>query len=92
MDLLDLLLVMSVNPGFGGQAFIPQAVDQVRKAKALIGGRPIELQVDGGVTDRNAGELAKAGATVLVAGSAVFSAGNRAGYGERISAIRRAAS
>jgi ribulose-phosphate 3-epimerase len=92
IDMLDLVLVMSVNPGFGGQAFIPQSVEQVRRAKALIGSRPIELEVDGGVTEKNAGALAQAGATVLVAGSAVFSAGDRAGYAARIAAIRAAAS
>jgi ribulose-phosphate 3-epimerase len=88
LDLLDLVLIMSVNPGFGGQAFIPQAIDKVAQAKALLGSRPVEIEVDGGVTALNAAALTKAGATVLVAGSAVFAAGHREGYRERINAIR----
>jgi ribulose-phosphate 3-epimerase len=91
IDMLDLVLVMSVNPGFGGQAFIPESVAKVEQARALACGRNIEIEVDGGVTDKNAGALSKAGATVLVAGSSVFSAGGRNGYAERISAIRAAA-
>ena len=88
IDLLDLVLIMSVNPGFGGQAFIPDSIRKVAEAKALIGGRTIELEVDGGVTADNAGVLTKAGATVLVAGSAVFSAQGVDGYLSRIEAIR----
>ena len=88
IDLLDLVLVMSVNPGFGGQAFIPNAIHKVAQAKALIGGRKIEIEVDGGVTEHNANALTKAGATVLVAGSAVFSAGGIEGYRTQINAIR----
>jgi ribulose-phosphate 3-epimerase len=72
MDLLDLILIMTVNPGFGGQSFIPSTLDKVRQAKTLIGGRDIDLEVDGGVTAKNAGDVWRAGANVLVAGSAVF--------------------
>jgi len=73
LDELDLVLVMSVNPGFGGQSFIPTTYAKVRQVKALLGNRGVEISVDGGVGKANAGELARAGATVLVAGSAVFS-------------------
>ncbi|MGL4406503.1 MAG: ribulose-phosphate 3-epimerase [Notoacmeibacter sp.] len=88
IGLLDLVLVMSVNPGFGGQAFIEDALNKVAQAKALIGSREIEIEVDGGVTEHNSAALAKAGATVLVAGSAVFSAGNVSGYRQKIESIR----
>jgi ribulose-phosphate 3-epimerase len=72
LDHVDLILVMSVNPGFGGQRFIPQAVDKIRMARVLIGGRPIHLQVDGGINPETAPLAVAAGADVLVAGSAVF--------------------
>lgn len=88
LDRLDLVLVMSVNPGFGGQAFIPAMVEKIRRTRALIGQRPIHLEVDGGVTPDTAGACAKAGADVLVAGSAVFKEGK---YRENIAAIREAA-
>ena len=88
LDRLDLILVMSVNPGFGGQAFIPAQLDKLRRLRALIGDRPIELQVDGGVTAANAGTIAAAGASVFVAGNAVFAAGD---YALAIAAIRNAA-
>ncbi|HYE91018.1 MAG TPA: ribulose-phosphate 3-epimerase, partial [Terriglobales bacterium] len=74
LDDLDLVLVMSVNPGFGGQKFIPSALEKVRKIKAMLGTRPVELSVDGGVKRELVGPLAEAGATMLVAGSAVFGA------------------
>jgi ribulose-phosphate 3-epimerase len=74
LDDLDLILVMSVNPGFGGQSFIPSSLAKVRHVKNLVGGRPIEISVDGGVNREKAGALAKAGATTLVAGSAIFGA------------------
>ena len=90
LDMIDLVLVMSVNPGFGGQSFIPAALDTVRRVRGLVMERPIRIEVDGGVTAANARALALAGADVLVAGSAVFR-GGEAGYGERISAIRAAA-
>lgn len=92
IDKLDLILIMSVNPGFGGQAFIPEAIAKVRAAKALIGDRPIEIEVDGGVDPTNAGALSAAGATALVAGSAVYKGNDPATYGPRIAAIRDAAS
>jgi ribulose-phosphate 3-epimerase len=90
LDLVDLVLVMTVNPGFGGQAFIPAALDKVRAVRAAIAGRPIAIEVDGGVTAETAPLAAAAGATVLVAGSAVFGAGPD-GYGRAISDLRRAA-
>jgi ribulose-phosphate 3-epimerase len=84
IDELDLILVMTVNPGFGGQSFMPSMLQKVRQAKALIGGRDIDLEVDGGITAKNAGDVYRAGANVLVAGSAIFK-GNHA---EQIKAIR----
>ena len=74
LDDLDLVLVMSVNPGFGGQSFIPSSIAKVRQVKSLIGERSIEISVDGGVNRDKAGALAQAGATILVAGTAVFGA------------------
>jgi ribulose-phosphate 3-epimerase len=74
LDDLDLILVMSVNPGFGGQSFIPSSYAKVRQIKTLVGTRPVEISVDGGVTRDKAGPLAQAGATILVAGSAIFGA------------------
>ncbi len=90
-DLVDLVLVMSVNPGFGGQAFIPSAVDKVARIKQMFSGRDVHIEVDGGVTPDNAAALAGAGADVLVAGSAVFKGGNEESYRKNISAIRTAA-
>src|SRR6185312_13689200 len=87
IDLVDLILVMSVNPGFGGQKFIPSALDKVRELRALVGARPIDIEVDGGVTAENAGEIVRAGANALVAGSAVFKGGD---YKGNIAAIRQA--
>jgi ribulose-phosphate 3-epimerase len=72
LDSLDLILVMSVNPGFGGQSFIPSSLAKLRQIRTLVGNRPIEISVDGGVNRDRAGLLAQAGATTLVAGSAVF--------------------
>lgn len=72
MDELDLILIMSVNPGFGGQSFIPRSLEKLAQVKALIGDRPIHLEVDGGITPKNAAAVRSAGANVLVAGSAVF--------------------
>lgn len=74
LDKLDLLLLMSVNPGFGGQSFIPSTLDKLREAKAMIdaSGRDIRLEVDGGVAVNNIGEIAAAGADTFVAGSAIF--------------------
>lgn len=86
---VELLLVMSVNPGFGGQAFIPSSTDKVRRARALLDGigSTAELEVDGGVVPGNASALASAGATVLVAGSAVY--GHPEGAREGMDALRR---
>ena len=91
IDLLDLVLVMSVNPGFGGQAFITSAIDKIASLRALCGGRPIDIEVDGGVTADNAARITAAGANALVAGSAVFKGGNEAAYKTNIAAIRHAA-
>ena len=88
IDLVDLILIMSVNPGFGGQTFIPAALDKLRDVRTLVGARPIDIEVDGGVTAQNAAEVVRAGANVLVAGSAVFKGGN---YKANIAAIRHAA-
>jgi ribulose-phosphate 3-epimerase len=91
IDLVDLILVMSVNPGFGGQAFIPYAVDKIARLRALAGGRPIDIEVDGGITPETAPLVARAGANALVAGSAVFKGGNPNAYRANITAIRNAA-
>jgi ribulose-phosphate 3-epimerase len=88
LDGVDLILVMSVNPGFGGQAFIAAMLDKIARVRAMIGSRPIHLEVDGGVAPDNAGACVKAGADVLVAGSAVFK--GRA-LRENIAALRAAA-
>jgi ribulose-phosphate 3-epimerase len=88
LDRLDLILVMTVNPGFGGQAFIPAMLDKMRRVRDMIGSRPIHLEVDGGVAPDTAAACAAAGANALVAGSAVFK--DRA-YAENIAAIRAAA-
>ncbi|MGE0284530.1 MAG: ribulose-phosphate 3-epimerase [Rhizobiaceae bacterium] len=90
LDRLDLVLLMTVNPGFGGQAFIPSVVDKVRRVKSMIGNRPIHIEIDGGVTPETAPLVAAAGADVLVAGSAVFRGGNEDAYRANISAIRAA--
>ena len=91
IDLLDLILVMSVNPGFGGQAFIKDAVEKIARLKALAGGRPIDIEVDGGITPDIAPLVARAGANVLVAGSAVFKGDAPNAYRANIAAIRNAA-
>ena len=88
LDRLDLILVMSVNPGFGGQSFIESQITKIERIKKMIGERPIELEVDGGVTADNAGRIAKAGAGVMVAGSAVFKTKD---YAANIAAIKKAA-
>jgi ribulose-phosphate 3-epimerase len=90
IDAVDLVLIMSVNPGYGGQQFIPAATDKIRRVAALVGGRPIDIEVDGGVTPENAALVTQAGANVLVAGSAVFKGGADA-YRRNIAAIRHAA-
>ena len=93
LDLCDLVCVMTVNPGFGGQSFIETQVDQVRRLRDMIGDRPIHIEIDGGVDPTTAPKVAEAGADVLVAGSAVFRGGsvsNAEPYGENIRAIREA--
>jgi ribulose-phosphate 3-epimerase len=88
LERLDLILVMTVNPGFGGQAFIPAMLDKITRVRAMIGSRPIQLEVDGGVTPDTAALCVRAGANVLVAGSAVFKGGK---YADNIAAMRAAA-
>ena len=78
LDRLDLVLVMTVNPGFGGQAFIPAMLEKMRQVKALTAGRDIDIEVDGGIGPDTAGAVVSAGANVLVAGAAVFRGGARA--------------
>ena len=90
LDRLDLILVMSVNPGFGGQSYIHAMTDKIARVKKMIGARPILIEVDGGVTADNAGEITAAGADVLVAGSAVFKGGTPEHYGKNMQAIRAA--
>ena len=87
MDKVDMILLMSVNPGFGGQAFIPGTLDKLREARALIdaSGRDIRLEIDGGVNLKNIREIAAAGADTFVAGSAIFNAPD---YAEVIAAMR----
>jgi ribulose-phosphate 3-epimerase len=91
IDMVDLILVMSVNPGFGGQTFIESAIDKLRSIRALVGGRAIDIEIDGGITPQNAAQAAAAGANVLVAGSAVFKGGGPDAYRVNIAAIRNAA-
>jgi ribulose-phosphate 3-epimerase len=91
VDLVDLILVMSVNPGYGGQKFIPAALDKISNLRAMAGGRPIDIEVDGGITPETAPLVARAGANVLVAGSAVFKGGKADAYRANIAAIRNAA-
>ncbi|CAM5449205.1 ribulose-phosphate 3-epimerase [Mycolicibacterium aubagnense] len=91
LDRLDLVLLMTVNPGFGGQAFIPAVVEKVKRVKALIGARPIDIEIDGGVSPETAPLVTAAGANVLVAGAAVFKGGTVDAYRSNITAIRTAA-
>ena len=94
LDIIDLVCVMTVNPGFGGQKFINSQVEKVSKLRSMIGELPIHIEIDGGITPTTAPLVAKAGADVLVAGSGVFSGGsvnNPANYGENINSIRLAA-
>jgi ribulose-phosphate 3-epimerase len=91
IDLIDLVLVMSVNPGFGGQAFIKGMVEKIARIRALVSGRPIDIEVDGGITAETAPLVAEAGANVLVAGSAIFKGGKADAYRASIAAIRNAA-
>jgi ribulose-phosphate 3-epimerase len=88
LDRVDLILVMTVNPGFGGQAFLPGMCEKIRRIRAMIGKREIRLEVDGGIVADTARQVAAAGADVLVAGNGVFKGGP---YAQSIAAIRRAA-
>jgi len=90
LDRLDLVLIMTVNPGFGGQSFIPAMVEKVARVKAMIGSRDIRIEIDGGITPQTAPLVTAAGADVLVAGSAVFK-GDARQYAANIAAIRQAA-
>lgn len=90
LDEVDLVLVMSVNPGFGGQRFIPATIEKVAKLRELIGERAVDVQVDGGIIVGNAAAVVAAGANVLVAGSAVFTGGPDR-YAANIAALRNAA-
>ena len=89
LDEIDYVLLMSVNPGFGGQSFIPSALKQLRKVRAMIdaSGRPVRLEIDGGVKPDNIGEIAKAGADTFVAGSAIF---GKPDYAATIAAMKQA--
>lgn len=89
LDEVDLVLCMTVNPGFGGQAFIPAVCEKVRRIRAMTAGRAIDIEIDGGITPETAPLVTAAGANVLVAGSAVFRGGPQ-GYAARIEAIRTA--
>ena len=91
LDRLDLVLVMTVNPGFGGQSFIRSQLEKIRRVRAMIGDRPIRLQVDGGISVDTAAEVVMAGADTIVAGSAVFRGGTLDAYRSNISSIRAAA-
>jgi len=91
LDLVDLVCVMTVNPGFGGQSFIRTGIDKTRRLREMIGDRPVHIEIDGGVTPETAPLVRRAGADVLVAGSAVFKGGSvddPAPYGANIRAIR----
>jgi ribulose-phosphate 3-epimerase len=90
IDMVDLVLVMTVNPGFGGQSFIPSTLETIARIKAMTAGRDIDIEVDGGITPETVGLAAAAGANAFVAGNAVFK-GGPAGYAERIAAIRAGA-
>ena len=88
LEKLDLILVMSVNPGFGGQSFINSSIDKITAVKDLISSKPINIQVDGGVNNEIAPQVIKAGANVLVAGSAVFSGSDVKSYQQNIALLR----
>lgn len=90
LDEVDLVLVMSVDPGLGGQPFLPGTLARVRRVRELIADRPVLLQVDGGITAANAGAVREAGADVLVVGSAVFAGGTPDAYARNLSALRAA--
>ena len=88
LEKIDLILVMSVNPGFGGQSFINSSIEKIKSISELVGDRPINIQVDGGINDSIAPKVIKAGANVLVAGSAIFKGGNLKNYKQNINSLR----
>ena len=90
LDRIDLVCLMSVNPGFGGQKFIPEVVEKTKRVKSMIGDRPIHIEIDGGVDPSTAPKVVAAGADVLVAGSAIFKGDGVDGYRANIDAIRQA--
>mgnify|MGYP001277503079 FL=1 len=89
LDAVDLILVMTVNPGFGGQKFLPSQLSKITQIRKMIGSREIELEVDGGINPSTAKQVIEAGANVLVAGSSIFSSSN---YSDRISELRQTGS
>jgi ribulose-phosphate 3-epimerase len=94
LDMVDIVCVMTVNPGFGGQSFIPNQLDKIARLRRMIGERPVHIQIDGGVSMETAALVVKAGADVLVAGAAIFKGGSSdhpAPYGDNMRAIRAAA-
>ena len=91
LDRVDLVLVMTVNPGFGGQSFIPSTLDKITRIRSMIGDRPIRLQVDGGVAPDTIAAIRKAGADTFVAGSAIYRGGNEESYRRNMEALRKAA-
>ncbi|KQP10074.1 ribulose phosphate epimerase [Methylobacterium sp. Leaf99] len=90
LDMVDLVLVMTVNPGFGGQSFIPSTLETIARIRAMAAGRALDIEVDGGITPETVGLAARVGANAFVAGNAVFK-GGPAGYADRIAAIRAGA-
>ena len=88
LDRVDLVLVMSVNPGFGGQSFLPTVVDKIARIRDMLDGRDVDIEVDGGITPETAPLVVAAGATALVAGSAVFKGGSVESYRQNIQALR----
>jgi len=88
LDRVDLVLVMSVNPGFGGQSFLPTVVHTITRIRDMLDGRDVDIEVDGGITPETAPLVVAAGATALVAGSAVFKGGSVESYRQNIQAIR----
>ncbi len=88
LEKLDLILIMTVNPGFGGQSFIDASIDKIKLVKDLVGSRPVSIQVDGGINNEIAPKVIKAGANVIVAGSAVFKGDDIKSYKKNIDALR----
>ena len=88
LEKLDLILIMSVNPGFGGQSFINSSIDKIKAVRDLVSCKPINIQVDGGINNEIAPQVIKAGANVLVAGSAIFSGSDLISYRKNIASLR----